>query len=512
MSLFRNLFRSHKQEADAPARPRLPWLRCSQSATDVLGAHLQRIPGAAVWPRGDETGAFASGRSTPTLLPPPSPSSSGHEDPINTEPSRESSFRQNPAKSDGGESHYGSHYHLRPASVLERDPISSLSSESSRPSRLNRLDPARAKEAFNAMAARLSLRLRIPAEEPTTAEVIQENVGAGNSSQRRHRSLGRLRPVKSIMVLAKASQVAPAPSPKLRRTKTFADLLRRPEPMTSLRGIEVERLAYLGGEDFVWLPSSCAPCPVQLPNCIAKSIRYLRKIGNGTYGGDLFVEPGNLKKAIRLYDYFAHHVLSAANDEHGIAVNMRVVTMPTWAKAEKLPARSVGWTMKALLAGLPGGILGSTELYNTLKEIYHLQGAAAEAFPRAIRCRLISLAIVASTREMQCALICAIFGLLTELLEDTPGYPLREVASTSRADGLAWAFGPLLTGTEKGTGTGMEATERDREDVQVKGAAQVKREIEAERVAGMLLDLWPDISYNLKGWAKIYTTHLAEYD
>jgi hypothetical protein len=170
MSLFRNLFRSHKQEADAPARPRLPWLRCSQSATDVLGAHLQRIPGAAVWPRGDETGAFASGRSTPTLLPPPSPSSSGHEDPINTEPSRESSFRQNPAKSDGGESHYGSHYHLRPASVLERDPISSLSSESSRPSRLNRLDPARAKEAFNAMAARLSLRLRIPAEEPTTAE------------------------------------------------------------------------------------------------------------------------------------------------------------------------------------------------------------------------------------------------------------------------------------------------------------------------------------------------------
>jgi hypothetical protein len=58
----------------------------------------------------------------------------------------------------------------------------------------------------------------------------------------------------------------------------------------------------------------------------------------------------------------------------------------------------------------------------------------------------------------------------------------------------------------------MEATERDREDVQVKGAAQVKREIEAERVAGMLVDLWPDISYNLKGWAKIYTTHLTEYD
>ncbi|KAF3384352.1 hypothetical protein F1880_002521 [Penicillium rolfsii] len=239
--------------------------------------------------------------------------------------------------------------------------------------------------------------------------------------------------------------------------------------------------------------------------------------GNGTYGGDLFVEPGNLKKAIRLYDYFAHHVLSAANDEHGIAVNMRLVEMPTWANAKELPALSVGWTIKAFLAGLPGGILGSPELYNTLKDIYHLQDAAVEAVPRAIRCRLISLAIVASTREMQCAIICAIFGLLTELLEedslasDAAGCPLRGVASTSHADALARAFGQLLNGPEKATGRGMDATEWLREDVQVKEPGQVKRKIEVEGVAGMLLDLWPDISDCLKGWAKIYTTHLAEY-
>lgn len=80
------------------------------------------------------------------------------------------------------------------------------------------------------------------------------------------------------MGLAKASQAAASPKPKLRRTKTFADLLRRPEPMTSLRGIEVERLAYLGGRDFLVLPG-VMPCPVELPNCIVKSIKYLRKIG-----------------------------------------------------------------------------------------------------------------------------------------------------------------------------------------------------------------------------------------
>lgn len=186
MSLLRNLFRSRNQEADAPARPRLPWprVRRSRSAADVLEAHLQRTPGDAVWPRGDETGAPASGRSTPTLLPPPSPtpspSSSGHEDPINTEPARESrvsgpsyaesSVRQTSAKSHGEESQHGSHYHLHSGSVFEREPISSLSNESGGLSRLNRLDPARAMEAFNAVAGRLNLPLRIPAEKPTTAE------------------------------------------------------------------------------------------------------------------------------------------------------------------------------------------------------------------------------------------------------------------------------------------------------------------------------------------------------
>jgi hypothetical protein len=52
--------------------------------------------------------------------------------------------------------------------------------------------------------------------------------------------------------------------------------------MISLRGIEVERLAYLGGEDYLVLPG-VLPCPVQLPNCIAKSIKYLRQIGECSF-------------------------------------------------------------------------------------------------------------------------------------------------------------------------------------------------------------------------------------
>ncbi|KAF3384353.1 hypothetical protein F1880_002520 [Penicillium rolfsii] len=178
MSLLRTLFRSRKQEADAPARPRLLWprVRRSLSAADVLDAHLQRTSGDAAWPRSDETGAPGSGRSTVTLLPPPSPpsSSSGHEDPINIEPARESKvIRLSDAESSVRHtSADSSHYHLHSSSGFEREAISSLSlsSETGGTSRLNRLDPARAKEAFNAMAGRFHLPLRIPAEEPTIAE------------------------------------------------------------------------------------------------------------------------------------------------------------------------------------------------------------------------------------------------------------------------------------------------------------------------------------------------------
>jgi hypothetical protein len=81
----------------------------------------------------------------------------------------ESSSLQTSVKSHSEQSH-GSHYHPHSCSVSEREGISSLSSESSGRSRLNRLDPARAKEAFNAAAAQFNLPLRIAADEPATAE------------------------------------------------------------------------------------------------------------------------------------------------------------------------------------------------------------------------------------------------------------------------------------------------------------------------------------------------------
>lgn len=171
---------------------------------------------------------------------------------------------------------------------------------------------------------------------------------------------------------------------------------------------------------------------------------------------------------------------------------MRVIALPQWEMdAQPGLVLSVGWTLKALLAGLAGGILGSARLYAALKAIYF-----AETLPPA-RVRLITLAIVALTSEMQCALICAVFGLLTGLLQEPEssqdheqtGNSLRPVASLTDSDRLARVFGPLLIGMKDG----------DR-------AAQLKveQEVEEQRVAGLLLEHWGGVSRQLREWATGY--------
>lgn len=200
---------------------------------------------------------------------------------------------------------------------------------------------------------------------------------------------------------------------------------------------------------------------------------------------ELFVEPGDVKAATTLYDHFASQVLSAEKEEAQIALTMRVIAMPH--PETDNPAGtvlSVGWTFKALLAGLPDGILGSVRLFETLKSIYYAETSVP------IRTRFITLAIVALTNEMQCALICTVFGLLISLLEQEPpgsGKGVRRVASLTEADRLARVFGPLLLGARKDGGSAAEQN-------------TVEKEIEEQRVAGMLLQYWRSVSQQLRDW------------
>ncbi|KAJ5653856.1 hypothetical protein N7490_000859 [Penicillium lividum] len=354
--------------------------------------------------------------------------------------------------------------------------VSSVSSHASRGSRLSRVDPSKAAIAFDALAAQLNIPLSIQGDDPViaTPEKLPEE------ARRRYR-FSRIRPTQSNQTLGETSN---PPFNKLRRTKTFASLGRRPSPMSSLRGKSVEFIARLGGHSYLILPCDLAPGPLQLPACIVAMAIYLRK--SAPHSTELFIEPGDMKAATRLYNHFANQVLLSERDAHKIAMTTRVVAIPhVEAESNAAAVLSVGWVFKELMAGLPGGIFGSVRLFQILYSIY----LAGPANPGCVR--LVTLAIMALSGEMQCALICAVFGLLTSLLQktenmdDQTGTSVRPVANPLQPDGLARVFGPLLVG----------GRDRDR-------AAQssVEQEVEEQRVVELLLDHWRGVSRQLREW------------
>ncbi|KAJ5817586.1 Rho GTPase activation protein [Penicillium robsamsonii] len=349
------------------------------------------------------------------------------------------------------------------------------------------LDPPKAISAFNQMASQFGIPIAITDGDSPPAET---NVGDPGAS-RRVGLLGKVRKVRSNL----APETPPlAPIPKLRRMKTFANL-RRLDPMTSLQGRSIETLARLGGHGYLML-TELAPCPAQLPAYIVATLVFLHKYGLDT--PEIFIQSGDLKAVIRLYDHFASQVLEAEKDESKISLTMRVVAMPQPRK-DSAPVLSVAWALKAVLAGLPNGILGSVRLYQVFRAMYyhsipnqcsHLRvpDCISEASPTtAARVQLMCLAVIALATEMQRDLICAIFGLLSLLVtaetQEQPGMELRDPVASPNFHELVRVFGPLLLGSRQ---------ERD--------GTEVEQEIDDQRVAGLMLNNWHFVHRQLRHW------------
>lgn len=145
----------------------------------------------------------------------------------------------------------------------------------------------------------------------------------------------------------------------------------------------------------------------------------------------LFVEPGNMKVSFRIYNYFSQQVLLAERAKEEAEIFLRGCELPkdTWdcspepTPDETIRGRSVAWVLMQLLAGVPGGLLGSRRLLQTLISIKNnsfesykcdekrdgrLEGTALII---SVRIRALALAMLAYTSHMQLELICAIFGL-----------------------------------------------------------------------------------------------------
>lgn len=232
----------------------------------------------------------------------------------------------------------------------------------------------------------------------------------------------------------------------------------------------------------------------------------------------MFFDPGDAKAAARMYDYFADQVLSAEKEKDQIQMTMRRSDLPPELETRRgrraksdTQVLSAASAFKALLAGLPMGILGSRELYRVLVELYYARSSdcdlqrsqdflgGASVFDAA-KIQAMAQAMVALTSGMQLELMCAVFGECALLLCKTEGMiaaegpdqnrvPPSSLSGVMTLDRLGRVIGPLLL-RETPTGSSGESYR------------QVEMEIERERVATMVIGHWRQVSRHLRVWKK----------
>ncbi|KKK18635.1 hypothetical protein AOCH_006409 [Aspergillus ochraceoroseus] len=373
--------------------------------------------------------------------------------------------------------------------------------------------------SFNELAPELCLEpLALSAEDPKKGVIDIQPAGGEQSFivskddaiRRRDRLLRRIRSMRSTLQM-KSEPFVPH-TRTLRRMKTFAGFSSRSPLMTSLKNKSLETLARLGGYGFLTLPGDFAPATLSLPVCFVAVINYLRCFAPTV--PNLFLDDGDMETSVQTYEYFANQVLSAEKEQETIQMTMRSSRMPSFIEEGTIThteSRSAGHvlgvalTFKALLAGLPGGILGSRQLHRILVHIYYGRPSKAPIEPPGSRLvglspksytkvKAISLAMVALTSPMQLNLICAVFGFCSLLLHESERMfelerrklrgSVRRPSGPSGArlseDRLGDIFGPLLMKNDRAEAPDMFQT--------------IQLEIENQRVVAMVVGNWRSIS------------------
>ncbi|KAF9894476.1 hypothetical protein FE257_006359 [Aspergillus nanangensis] len=332
--------------------------------------------------------------------------------------------------------------------------------------------------------------------------------------KRRSRIFGKIQRMRSSFHIG--TQSGASQEPKLRRVRTFAAFPNRSYEMNSLNGRSLETLARLGGHSFLNLPADFAPSALRLPTCFVAIIGHLRNADPTVR--NLFIDAGDIKTTERVYAYFANQVLSADKDKAIIEVTLRrdeMLNDPVGLLNRGTPvtkasqALGIAWVLKALLEGLPGGILGSLQLYQILVNICssHISGSALKqgscldglSPTTYLRTKAIGLAMVALLDALQLNLVCAVFGLCAVLMHETErrielgkqgfkgsiGISRSGVgAGILSLDRLGRIFGPLLVNHE--------------EDCDATSSRNAERKVEGQRVAQMMIENWRGVSRQLR--------------
>ncbi|ORY71903.1 uncharacterized protein BCR38DRAFT_329728, partial [Pseudomassariella vexata] len=212
-----------------------------------------------------------------------------------------------------------------------------------------------------------------------------------------------------------------------------------------LKNVDLRGLVRVCGKSTLYLPTEYAPGSLVLPTCFRATAQYLVQRAEAR---GIFRVPGSVRVVNALYEYYCADL---NNDE--IATTTRNPNLPSHLNCG---VHDVASTFKRLLAGLPGGILGSLALFDALVAIHSQLDTDPEVTKTRetkLRARLIALAIGTVELQHQRELICAVFGLLCFIgrvaenapREDDTGRPLP-TADLMGYSSLGIIFGPLLVG------------------------------------------------------------------
>lgn len=240
-------------------------------------------------------------------------------------------------------------------------------------------------------------------------------------------------------------------------------------------------------------------------------------LGPATRG--VFRIPGSARIVNAIFDYYCYE---KAGEE--ITGTIRCPTLPLHINTG---AQDVASAFKKFLSVLPGGILGSLSLFDTMVAI-HSQLRKEPELSRTketkLRARLIALAIGTVESLYRRELICAVFGLLsligraaeTAAREDEQGRPLP-TSDLMGYTALGIVFGPLLVSDLLDSYTMRLATPssglllfpltppRLKKERQLKNATQcgtgplsVDKIHVANDIAEMIITNWREVVRNLK--------------
>ncbi|KDB28165.1 hypothetical protein H109_00076 [Trichophyton interdigitale MR816] len=355
---------------------------------------------------------------------------------------------------------------------------------------------ARSLLKFNGSARYLGLDVIISKKVPPLPG-IENDTPARQSSL-----LNRLRKVKSNLAVKRKD----GSKHGLRRIKTMANIKAHAE-YGMLEGRTIEDLARLGGESNITFPREYEPGILRLPTCIAAPIHFFAAAWHVC--------------TIRLRQRMRQVGLRAERSKDTINRTTRSIRLPSGyvykcARTKgDVHVQDISTVLRHFLCELPGGILGSSSLYCVLAQIHdkditemkdlrdpgrreYIKGIA---IPVAAKVRMITLALLALTTDMQLELICAIFGLLALTADECAD---RKVSHQYlHPPGMASCDFCITLPTPRTLGRVFGSFLYDVKNVrELQPTVQFKLAdgTQSADVATMLIELWKHISTQLRRW------------